>query len=198
MNLAQIIEPHPGDAAALRYSGEEITYGELRRRAANMRLALAGRGISPGDRVALLLGATPEFAIAYFGILGAGAVAVPLNPNSPIAEIARELSVVRAALVVVADGLRNGSTEHGDGLMDLGYVVAKLSEFDPPPRAVGEADQSSTEPGPIVECDPDDPAVLLFTSGTAGSPRAAVLTHGSLLANIEQVEMRVGRAATAE
>ncbi len=210
MNLAQIIEPHPDGAAAFSFRGDTVTYGELRRRCAAVRLSLAARGIAAGERVALVFGATPEFAVAYFGALGSGAVAVPLNPNSPVAEIDGELRAVRASLVLVASDGSEAADALAEQLRGLGHEVAELSLLDGSgqPRRTGEAqgigepqgtvDPQANEPtAPIVDREPDDQAALLFTSGTAGSPKAAVLTHGSLLANIEQVELRVGLAALA-
>ncbi|MGO9196361.1 MAG: AMP-binding protein [Acidimicrobiales bacterium] len=193
MNLAQIIEPHPDSAVAFSFRGDELTYGGLRRRCAAVRRSLVERGIAPGDRVALVFGATPEFAIAYFGALGAGAVTVPLNPNSPAAEIDRELRAVRTSLVLVASGGQDSPGGLAAELRGLGHEVAELGSLD----GSGEPDDDR-DPVPIIDRAPEDQAALLFTSGTAGSPKAAVLTHGSLLANIEQVELRVGLAATAD
>ncbi|MGO9558113.1 MAG: AMP-binding protein [Acidimicrobiales bacterium] len=198
MNLAQIIEPHPADSVAFSFRGDEVTYGELRRRCARVRRSLADRGISQGERVALVFGATPEFAVAYFGVLGAGAVTVPLNPNSPVAEIDGELRAVRTALVLVPSGGSDSAGALWEQLRGLGHDVAELSSLDgsgDPDASHG--DVSADALAGIVDLEPDDQAALLFTSGTAGSPKAAVLTHGSLLANIEQVELRVGLAASA-
>ena len=187
MNLAEIIGSHPHDAVALRFGGEDVTYGELRRRAEAVRSFLAGRGIEAGERVALVLGCTPDFVVAYFGVLGGGAVAVPLNPNSPVPELVAELAAVRASLVLVAP----------DGGPALLPPAAELAGHGFATVPLDAAEAAGTGPAPLVERSAEDPAVLLFTSGTAGPPKAAVLTHGSLLANIEQVELRVGLATTA-
>ncbi|MHB1987590.1 MAG: AMP-binding protein [Acidimicrobiales bacterium] len=198
MNLAQIIEPHDGSAVAFRFRGESITYGELRARCASTRQWLVGRGVAPGDRVALVIGGTPDFAVWYLAVLGTGAIAVPLNPNSPVAELDREVQAVRASLVVVAGrgahepagaGAIGTDQNLAEELAGIGHEVVSLADdrasFSHPEGA--EA--------PIAERRADDEAVFLFTSGTAGSPRPAILTHGSLLSNIEQVEMRVGLGA---
>ena len=83
VNLAGIIEGHPAGATALVADGQATSYGALRRRAAGVRGALVDAGVAPGDRVALASGNEPAFVVGLLGILGVGAVAVPLNPQSP-------------------------------------------------------------------------------------------------------------------
>jgi long-chain acyl-CoA synthetase len=168
MNLAAVIEAHPADRPALVGGGAVTTYGALRDRVAEARGGLASRGVGPGDRVAVVAGNTSEFVVAYLAVLGLGALAVPLNPASPAPEVRRELGVVGTRLVVVGPGGREA----------LAGVDADTLAVD---------DLLGGSPAELVDRDPEDPAVLLFTSGTAGAPRAAVLTHGNLLANIEQI-----------
>lgn len=175
MNLATVIEEHDADHPALISRGRVTTYGTLRTQAAQMRGALAARGIEPGDRVAIIAANNWYFVAAYLAVLGAGAVAVPLNPQSPPAEVERELRVVGARLVLFGPtGRRVSDAVEAESLP--GYL-----------GALPAADLLEGEPAPLVERGPDDVAVLLFTSGTAGAPRPAMLTHGNLLANIEQI-----------
>jgi long-chain acyl-CoA synthetase len=179
VNLASAIDAHPADGPALVSQGETITYGELRSRVAGIRGALVGRGVAPGDRVAIVAANNPSFVAAYLGVLGVGGVAVPLNPLSPPPELGRELAIVGARLALVDDagGAAFGG-EAATGLPDLDVLVI--------------GDLVGGEPAAMVERADDDLAVLLFTSGTAGLPRAAMLTHGNLRANIDQI-----RATTA-
>ena len=166
MNLAEILDPHPHDAPALVEvdSGRTVTYGDLRARTADVRAALAGQGVSPGDRVALALGNTWEFPVAFLAVVGLGAVAVPLNPLSPRPERDRQLEAVGARLVL-----------------------------DTLPTDAGQA-----PPPPVRPAGDGDLACLLFTAGTAGAPRAAMLTHGNLLANHAQMQAHPARALTAD
>ena len=212
MNLATIIEGHPGAAVALRYGGRQLTYGEVRARTGAMRRHLGGNGIVPGERVALLLPTSPAFVIAYFGILGSGAVAVPLNPASPLAELELELAKVRVTAVLVggerSEALHGALQETGhrvwtmtqDGQIEPAESPAAGGAEAPADGAAGgaEARAAGAADPPIVDREPDAIAVLLFTSGTAGTPKAAMLTHANLLANIEQMELSVGLAVTAE
>ena len=199
MNLAALIESHPDAAVALRHDGRTITYGELRKRVAILRRELVARGVGPGDRVALVIPTTPAFVSAYFAVLGVGAAAVPLNPESPLAELASELGTVRAAAVL----LGGSRAERVRGpIADLGYPVVEIGAdglpADRAPNNGGPEDGGPEDGGPIVERSVDDAAVLLFTSGTAGLPKAAILTHGSLRANIDQMSLAVGLAVSAD
>lgn len=171
MNLATLIEDHPADRPALISGGDVTTYGELRDQVAEVRGALVARDIGPGDRVAILAGNTPHFVTAYLAVLGAGAIAVPLNPESPAAELHRELAVVEASLALVEPG---------------GHAPAEVLQAAVP-ATVPVTDLLAGEPVPLVERSPGDVAVLLFTSGTAGGPRPAMLTHRNLASNIAQV-----------
>ncbi|MGH9111430.1 MAG: AMP-binding protein, partial [Acidimicrobiales bacterium] len=101
MNLAAAIEPHPAGAPALISRGKVTTYGELRSHVAEMRGALVAGNVEPGDRVAIVAANTRSFVAAYLAVLGVGAVAVPLNPLSPAAELERQLRVVGASLALV-------------------------------------------------------------------------------------------------
>jgi long-chain acyl-CoA synthetase len=202
VNLATIIERHPDAAVALAHAGREHTYGELRAAAGAMRRHLAENGIGSGDRVALLLPTSPAFVVAYFGSLGSGAIAVPLNPESPLAELEAELAKVKPAVVLVGGERRD---ELQAALAAAGHSVWRLTTHGRreagwtalAPEGRQGPDTERPEPA-IVDREPEDTAVLLFTSGTAGAPKAAMLTHGSLLANIEQMELSVGLAVNAD
>jgi long-chain acyl-CoA synthetase len=179
VNLASAIETHPADAPALVSGGEVTSYGELRSQVAEIRGALLGRGVAPGDRVAIVAANNRFFVAAYLGVLGVGAVAVPLNPLSPPPELERELAIVGAQLALADD---TGLPAFG------GEAATRLADAD----VVAIGDLLGGEPSALVERADDHLAVLLFTSGTAGLPRAAMLSHGNLRSNIDQV-----RAATA-
>ncbi|HEY6415056.1 MAG TPA: AMP-binding protein, partial [Acidimicrobiales bacterium] len=179
MNLASAIDAHPAEAQALVSQGEVTTYGELRSQVAEIRGALVTHGVTPGDRVAIVAANNRSFVAAYLGVLGVGGVAVPLNPLSPPPELDRELSMVGARVALVDD---TGGSAFG------GEAATGRADLD----VVEIGDLAGRDPAPLVERADDDLAVLLFTSGTAGLPRAAMLTHGNLRANIDQV-----RAATA-
>ncbi|HXQ60108.1 MAG TPA: AMP-binding protein, partial [Acidimicrobiales bacterium] len=100
MNLARLIEAHPAGGRALYDRGRWHSWGEVRERAAAAAAGLGSLGLVPGDRVAIAWPTSVDFVVAYLGVLAAGLVAVPLNPNSPPAELARELAVVSPAALL--------------------------------------------------------------------------------------------------
>ena len=101
VNLASIIDPHPDDAVALISRGRTTTYGELRDQVAALRGGLVGLGLEPGDRVGIVCANNWYFVVSYLAVLGAGLVAVPLNPLSPPAALERELAAIGARAAVV-------------------------------------------------------------------------------------------------
>lgn len=186
MNLAHIIDPHPADHVAIFSRGRATTYGTLRDQVAHLRGGLARLGVQPGDRVALLCSNGRYFVDMYLATLGLGAITVPLNPASPSPEIERELATVDAKVVVVEPAAATAWAQVSrTALPSLVSVIA--TEPDTVEGADVVFDELLTaEPMDAIDVELDHVAVLIFTSGTAGSPRAAMLSHGNLLSNIEQ------------
>ncbi len=185
MNLASLIEPHPSQSVALISRGRTTSYGTLRDQVAHLRGGLVGLGLEPGDRVAIIANNNWYFVVSYLAVLGAGGVAVPLNPQAPAAELTRELRTVGAGAMIIGPAARSclaGVT--GADLPDLRHRIGAGFE---PDGGVSLDDLLESEPAPLVDREDDDLAVLCFTSGTAGSPRAARLTHGNLSINLRQV-----------
>jgi long-chain acyl-CoA synthetase len=192
VNLATIIDPHPADAVALISRGQETTYGTLREQVAAVRGGLVGLGMQPGDRLAILAGNNWYFVVSYLAALGAGMVAVPLNPLAPAPELEYELATTGARAVVLgsAAAAACGALDRAS-IPDLEIVIV-TSGVDHGDATVLD-DLIAGEPAPIVDRSTDDLAVLMFTSGTVGAPRAAMLTHGNLLANLDQIQHSPGR-----
>jgi len=193
VNLASIIESHPADAVALLSRSQETTYGTLRDQVAAIRGGLIGLGLAPGDRLAIIAGNNWYFVVSYLAALGAGLVAVPLNPQAPAPELEFELTSTGARAVVVTPAAAGAfAALDRDALTDLEFVIETPGvEL---PDAVVLDDFLAAGPAPLVERQPDDLAVLMFTSGTVGSPRAAMLSHGNLMANLEQIQSVATRA----
>jgi long-chain acyl-CoA synthetase len=192
VNLAHIIDDHDPDRVAIISRGRPTTYGALREQVALLRGGLTGLGVQRGDRVVLLCGNGRAFVLGYLATLGIGAIAVPLNPASPAPEIEREISKI-GAVVVVVDPAAVAAWRGVDRAAVPTVTTVVATE---PGTVEGAVDLDALLTGPaaeLVEVEPDTVAALMFTSGTAGSPRAAMLSHGNLLANLEQ-----GRSANVQ
>jgi long-chain acyl-CoA synthetase len=185
MNLAHILDDHDAEHIALISRGRPTTYGALRDQVAHARGGLRQLGVQPGDRIVVLCGNGRHFVVIYLAALGLGAVVVPLNPVSPAKEIEREMAVVAPSVVVVEPSA--AAAWHAVDRAKVPSIahVVFTEGVDPDAEATIET-LLAADPVPMVEVDDDALAVLMFTSGTAGHPRAAMLSHGNLLANIEQ------------
>jgi long-chain acyl-CoA synthetase len=194
MNLASIIDGHPDHAPALVSRGEVTNYAELRRQVGELRGGLTRLGLAPGDRVAIASANNWLFAVSYLAALGAGAVVVPMNPTSPPAEIQTQLAAVEAKFLIVGPGARTAAAGLDRAALSLAAVlVPEGVDLD---DATPLNDLFGGDVTPVVDRAADDLAVLLFTAGTSGAPKAAMLTHGNLRTNIEQVQSHPGRHVT--
>lgn len=197
MNLAAIIDPHPSDATALISRGKSTSYGLLREQVAGFRGGLVGLGVVPGDRVAIACGNNWYFVMTYLATLGAGAVVVPVNPAMPAPEIKKYLSVTGAKVLIATPAVMPAvSAIDRTEVPELETVIATAGVDYPDAKQLD--DVMASDPVPVVERSDDDLAVLMFTSGTAGTPKAAMLTHGNLLSNLRQTQAHPGRAQTAD
>lgn len=188
MNLAHIIDNHPDEAVALISRGRPTTYGALRHQVASMRGELSRRGISKGDVVVLLCGNSRYFVVSYFAAIGLGAIVSPLNPTSPAPEIEGELVVVKPKAVVIEPSAMTAWLSVAADVRDAIGLVIATEGHDIAGADTIDAFLDGVH-APIVEVDDAHPCVYMFTSGTAGSPKAAVLTHKNLLVNIQQANV---------
>jgi len=171
------------DSVALVSEAGTSTYGTL---GSEVRAAAGGLrqlGVAPGDRVAIVAGNEAEFVVVYLATLHAGAVAVPLNPTAAPVELARELEDVDAEIAVID---RSGVAAFEASGAALPAVGARC-ELARPAGTWDELRGADEIPEPVERAD-DDLAVLLYTAGTAGAPKAAMLTHGNLVASIRQIQ----------
>jgi long-chain acyl-CoA synthetase len=135
---------------------------------------------------------TWHFVVTYLAGLGAGATVVPLNPTSPASELQRELAVTQARAAVVGPGASEAFAGVDRGALPLERVFVpagtQFSDAEPLEPLFSET------PVPIVEREGNDLAALLFTAGTSGPSRPAMLTHENLLSNMRQVQASGFRA----
>jgi long-chain acyl-CoA synthetase len=185
------------NAPATAFLGATLTFQEIKRRADLLGTALARFGIAKGDRVGIMLPNCPQYVIATFAILRLGAIVVNINPIYTAREVLGVAtdSGIRAlvaldVLAPLALGIRADTALEQIIVTSLGEYSAAAAA---PPRIEGAitfADLvNAGEPDlPIVPLAPDDLAVLQYTGGTTGTPKGAMLTHGSIFANLVQTE----------
>lgn len=191
----------------------QITFKEAGELTDKFAVFLVDKGIQPGDKVAVFLPNMIEFVIAYYGILKAGAVVVSLNFQYPASELTGQLQQSEARGIVCADMISSATQpyetcktvrDQGNTSLEfivvasikpylkrykafLGSLLGKISKKDPRDIYMHEIyDNYSAADRPNVDVKPDDVAVIMFTGGTTGTPKGAMLTHKNLVANVEQ------------
>jgi long-chain acyl-CoA synthetase len=216
--------------AAITFLGTVTTYRELRDQVDRCAAGLARLGVAKGDRVALVLPNCPQFVVAFYGALRLGAVVAPLNPLGTPPELERQLSDCGARVIVCldktfasVDAVRaHTPVEHVvvGSVIDYFPALHRTLMRLPLPRVRQRRDRLTARlprgaeaipfldvlrPGggrlPEVEFDADDVAALLYTGGTTGISRGAMLSHRNLVANAQQsrlwyADAQLGREVT--
>ena len=191
VNLADLVRAAAAaspDKAALRHRDDVVTWGALDRDVDAFGHGLRGMGLRPGDRVALVLGNTPAFVTAYFGALRAGLVAVPVNTAYTSSEVAHVLDDSGARAVVGHRSAAADLVQLVDGVDTLERVV--IADAAAPAAGAVPFDEvvaAGVGAGELTATTGDgDLALLIYTSGTSGRPKGAMLRHGALRANLDQ------------
>ncbi|MEV6197763.1 long-chain fatty acid--CoA ligase [Streptomyces sp. NPDC051920] len=172
--LAATVAAH-GERVAVRHDDHTLTYAELDDAGARVAALLRERGVRPGDRVALTMPNVPLFPVLYYGILRAGGVVVPMNPLLKAREVAFTLRDCGARVALVfplfADEVTKAAAETGTDCLvtDPGTFDDLLRGHEPLRDTPHRAD--------------DDAALILYTSGTTGTPKGAELSHRNLASN---------------
>jgi len=189
-----------GDAVALiehREERREMSWNEFDAAADSVARALSARGLVAGHRVALVMSNRIDLAAAYYGILRGGMVAVPINPRSTTREISRMLGDSKAHVVLCDEVGVKAVREASAEFEGLTIVVAGA------PTVSGETSfadflAGASDTVPAAPQDAESLALLLYTSGTSGKPRGAMLPHRSIIANVEQVALLDPPAMTSD
>jgi long-chain acyl-CoA synthetase len=167
------------DAIAVRVGETATTYRQLDRVSAQIAGLLREQGLKPGDRVGIMLPNVAEFAVAYYGVLRAGGVVVPMNPLLKAREVAYYLGDSGARLIFAWHGFAADA--------QAGAQQAAAAAVIVDPATFPDLLASATPDDRVADREAADTAVILYTSGTTGSPKGAELTHASLGRNAEVV-----------
>jgi fatty-acyl-CoA synthase len=153
------------DRVAIRFLGAHVTYAELDRRATRLAAGLAERGLRHGDRLATLTGTSPDHVATLFACARLGAILHPISWRLAPPEVADQLEDAEPALLLASE-------EHENLARSAGSAVEIARIGDPTLEADGDP---SAAAGPRD----DDPLLLVYTSGTTGKPKGALLTHAN-------------------
>ncbi|MGA8846672.1 MAG: class I adenylate-forming enzyme family protein [Nocardioides sp.] len=191
--LTRAAQENPDKLAIVEAGGRSVTWAQLDDEVSRVATGLGDSGVLAGHRVMLASSNRIEFVTSYLGVLRAQGIAVPVNPRATSYELARLLTDCGARMVIVdaeaitavrqaAAQLVADSAPTADRVRVVVIAAAVLG-------AERSYDQLRAEPARPMPglTDPERLAVLLYTSGTSGLPRAAMLSHRALAANIAQV-----------
>lgn len=197
-------------AACTSFFGRRMTYAEVRDASDRFAAGLHSLGVKKGDRVALLLPNSPQFLIAYYGILKAGAVIVPLNPLYTEHELTFHLTDSGAEIAVTIPMFLDQAVALVGQTPLRRIVCCPISDYLRFPLNVGQGFKENrwvrsanltyvtllksllSQPLPPdwqpADVDPDDMAVLIYSGGTTGIAKGIMLSHYSLVANAHQLQ----------
>ncbi len=181
------------------FLGQEKSYRQINEEANRLANALNKLGIKQGDVVGLMLGNMPQFLTAFFGTLKAGAILTLINPLYQSPEIQFQLNDSGAKAIIIIDIMHDNYAKIRDNTKIEHTIVTTMADAFPgmqvsftPPDAKGYhlwgelLGQAKPQPPKVTIKAKDTAAVLLYTGGTTGTPKGAILTHFNLVANAYQ------------
>lgn len=210
--LYQILEEttlrHP-ERPCTRFFGRQFSYRQIQEQSSRLASALQNLGVKKGDKVALLLPNAPQFIIAYYGILKAGAVVVPLNPLYTARELEFHLGHSESRTVITIPLFLDKVCSLRELCSLERIIYSRLADYMPLPlsmvqnlqetrlvrqaggrlidfrRLLQTSSSAAFQPEPV---DPDETAVLIYSGGTTGLAKGIMLSHLNLVANAHQIQ----------
>ena len=201
------------DRACTIFKGAVISYREMNALTDHMAAALVEMGVKKGDRVGIFMPNTPQFVIAYFGILKAGGVVVAVNPTYPVDEILTPVNDANIEVMFTLSRFYSKLQDVRKKSKLKKIIVSNIKETFPPllkfiftialetkdgDRVSELADgdvwmqdllkKHTNSPKPNIEVTPDDTALFQYSGGTTGVPKGAVAMHRNVVANTLQIK----------
>ncbi|NLI14578.1 MAG: long-chain fatty acid--CoA ligase [Peptococcaceae bacterium] len=174
MLVHQLIIQGAGDKIALYEKNSRHSYAEMQQKVAQYRSYLYAQGVRQHDNVALFAKNSSEFVFSYMAIASLGGVVVPLNTMFTPREIAFILKDARVKLVVSDKALQLAGQYDEGSPLPVQVLIPKINE---------DIDRTSFPGPPAISIEESDPCVILYTSGTTGRPKGALLSHRNLVSN---------------
>lgn len=174
------------DKTAIIFRDQPTTYAELNRRANQVANALIGLGVQKGDRVGLLIHNIPLYPEAYYGILKAGGIVVPMNVLYKAGEVAYIMRDSGAKALLTFAPFAPVAMAAAAEAPELKHVIVAAPVEVPGTLSWAKTFGDAPSTPPDVTVNENDLAVFSYTSGTTGRPKGAMLSHGNLLANCDQ------------
>ena len=186
------------DRPATAFFGATLTFQEIKDRSDRLATALAGFGLTKGDRVGIMLPNCPQYVIAAFAVLRHGAIVVNINPTYTARELLTVASDSAIRFLITLDVLAPLALGvRGQTSLEQ-IIITSLAEYAAPSAAPPHVEGTVSLTDLIeavktpeilrVAIAPDDLAVLQYTGGTTGTPKGAMLTHANIFANVVQAE----------
>jgi len=208
--LSSAARRFPNRPAAI-FLGTTLTYRQIDRQAERLANALRGLGIEKGSRVMIMLPNSPQWIIAFYGVLKAGGIVVSASPVSPIEEVVREVKDSQSRFLITLSRFSEIARAASDAADLQGIFYTNIQDYlsvwsrliaglrqrgkdgDRAPAPLRENERMwidvmrSYRANPVqVTADPNDPALIQYTGGTTDQPKAVLLSHYNLIANAFQ------------
>ncbi len=196
MNLARLMEDAAqnfADRPALICENQRINYQQLNCSVNAIAHLLKQKGLTKGDKVAVMLANIPEFVYCYFAAAKLGAVAVPLNTATTAYELSYLLENSDAKVLITTESSRKRYEDIKDKLSSCRnlIIIDENAQNSPFKKALSEGPFEN----PATAIDSEDPAVMVYTSGLTGKPLGAVLTHGNLYSQSDLIVSLIQRTS---
>lgn len=174
-----------GSKKYLIFGNQKFSFREINSKAAKLANLLITRGMQKGDRVCVMLENSPEFLVSFFGVLKAGCVCIPVNTFFVQNEVAYIINDSGAKFIITSSEFKDIAKGLPEKCSSLKSILTYDDTTDFTSENIVRLINKMTDDKPKVALTPEDTAVFVYSSGTTGHPKGAMLTHRNMVANIE-------------